>query len=175
MDLTFRSRETDIRCIKIMKFKLERMLHKDKEGRDLKKKKGDQGRPPAEGDNEQNSGKASPGRSGQTQPSRQQTCWSLWDLPGGGAAWAAVDSGSGELVLVGKTTPPPPAASRQVRGPGGFRAQKEAGSLQPWERQDQVVTRGEEQSHSGHGWKVASGISQGSGDGASKMHPGRVL
>ena len=39
MDLTFRSRETDIRCIKIMKFKLERMSHKDKEGRDLKKKK----------------------------------------------------------------------------------------------------------------------------------------
>ena len=39
MDLTFRSRETDMRCIKIMKFKLERMLHKDKEGRDLKKKK----------------------------------------------------------------------------------------------------------------------------------------
>ena len=39
MDLTFRSRETDIRCIKIMKFKLERMSHKDKEGRDFKKKK----------------------------------------------------------------------------------------------------------------------------------------
>ena len=136
MDLTFRSRETDIRCIKIMKFKLERMLHKDKEGRDLKKKKGDQGRPPAEGDNEQNSGKASPGRSGQTQPSRQQTCWSLWDLPGGGAAWAAVDSGSRELVLVGKTTPATGSLKagerpRRVPSPEGGRIPPTLGRARP--------------------------------------------
>ena len=55
--------------------------------KEKKKKQGDEGRPPAEGDNEQNLRKGSPGRSGQTQPSGRpqvQTGWGLRDLPGGG-------------------------------------------------------------------------------------------
>lgn len=72
--------------------------------------------------------------------------------------------GRRELVVVDKT---PPSCLK-----AGGKPQR---VLSPGEGGNQVLTRDEKQSNSGYVWEVASGISRGCGDGASKTPPGCAL